>query len=113
MAITTRTKRISMMHLFGGYCSLPVPDGTISVSDRALLLYLYSGLMVSSGSTGQVIFTPVRYVTDGTTANVVPVETVPVMAAGVVPVREMAAGAGVVPVREADTETPRVKVCQV
>lgn len=53
---------------------------------------------------------PVRYITDGSIRNVVPVETVTVNDIGVVPVIEQVGPANVVPVREVTTETPRVKV---
>jgi hypothetical protein len=46
----------------------------------------------------------------GETANVVPVETVSVMEAGVVTCRVFVGPENVVPVREAPTETPRVKI---
>jgi hypothetical protein len=49
----------------------------------------------------------------GATANVVPVERVFVMAAGVVPCREMVGPANVVPVRDAPLEVPRVKIMHV
>jgi hypothetical protein len=55
---------------------------------------------------------PIRYII-GETANVVPVERVFVMEAGVVPCREMVGPANVVPVRDAPGETPRVKIMHV
>jgi hypothetical protein len=58
------------------------------------------------------LYVPIRYVV-GVIANVVPVETVLVGGAGVVPVREFIGPANVVPVREVTTETPRVKVVKV
>lgn len=62
--------------------------------------------------TLSAVFVPVRYLV-GTTGNVVPVQTVSAVGIGIVPVRITAGTAEVVPVREADTESPRVKVCQV
>lgn len=67
-----------------------------------------SGLL--AWSRGGVV--PIRYVI-GTTANVVPVETVATWEIGVVPVQELVGPAHVVPVREAAGETPRVKIVRV
>jgi len=56
---------------------------------------------------------PVRYILTGETKNIVPVETVLIQEAGVVPIREFVGPANVVPVREAPLEVPRVKVRKV
>jgi len=114
MAIDTAAKRFSMMRLHGGFCAVPLPDGTIDAGDRIALLYLYSGIAVG-GPVGPLPIgtVPVRYILSGETANVVPVETVFVWSIGVVYVREFVGPANVVPVREVPGETPRVKVMKV
>jgi len=53
MAVDTAMKRFSMMHMFGGFCALPVPDGTIGTGDRLTILNLYSGILdLESSSIG-------------------------------------------------------------
>jgi hypothetical protein len=64
----------------------------------------------SSATLGGVGVVPIRYILTGETANVVPVETVLVREAGVVPCRQFVGPANVVPVRETSTEFPRVRV---
>ncbi len=46
--------RFSFMHTYRGYCSLPIPDGTIAVEDRLLLLNLYRGLTPPAGAGGSM-----------------------------------------------------------
>lgn len=44
MAIDTVTKRFSMVNLGGDNQVLPVPDASLTVKDRLLLVSLYSGI---------------------------------------------------------------------
>ncbi len=56
MAVDTARKRASALNMLGGYL-LPIPDGSVNVGDRAMMVDQYTGLVdaeVGGGGGGSL-----------------------------------------------------------